>query len=68
MIEKIPGRPLINNKLRVILEADLNLSLMGILWGRRLMAQCEKLNASLWGSRTGRSATEVVLQNILPIS
>jgi hypothetical protein len=41
MIEKIPGRPLIH-KLRVIhlLEADLNLSL-GILWGRRLMAQGE---------------------------
>jgi hypothetical protein len=65
MIEKVPGRPFIH-KLRVIhlLEVDLNLSL-GILWGRRLMAQGEKLKAfgdEQWGSRTGRSATAVILQ------
>jgi hypothetical protein len=64
MLEKIPGRPLLNI-LRVIhlLEADLNLSL-GILWSRHLMAQGERLNAfgeEQWGYRRGRSATMAVL-------
>jgi hypothetical protein len=64
MLEKIPGRPLLQ-KLGIIhlLEADLNLSL-GIVWSRRLMAQGEKLKVfgeEQWGSRTGRSATTAFL-------
>jgi hypothetical protein len=45
MLEKIPGRPLLH-KLRVIRlhAANLNLSL-GILWGRRLIAQGGQLMA-----------------------
>jgi hypothetical protein len=64
MIEKIPGRPLIT-KPRVIhlVKADFNL-ILGILWGRRLMAQAERLRAlddQQFGSRKGRSAEEVAL-------
>jgi hypothetical protein len=41
-IQKIPGRPLLH-KLRIIhlIESNFNL-LIGILWGRRLMAHMEK--------------------------
>jgi ribonuclease HI len=61
MLEKIPGTPRLD-KLRVIqlFEADLNLTL-GILWGRKLVKQCEKhkaLGNEQWGSRPGRQALD----------
>ena len=64
MIEKIPGRPLVN-KLRVIhlIESDFNL-LTGILWGRRLMAKGERCGAfgdDQGGSRKDRRAQEILL-------
>jgi hypothetical protein len=45
MIEKIPGKPLLN-KLRVIhlFEADFNLCLR-IFWGQRLMRQAKSQKA-----------------------
>ena len=64
MIEKIPGKPLLN-KLRVIhlIESDFNL-MTGILWGRRLMAQGERLNQfgdEQGGSRKDRRAQDILL-------
>ena len=64
MIEKIPGKPLLN-KLRVIhlIESDFNL-MTGILWGRRLMKQGERLEAfgdEQGGSRKDRRAQEILL-------
>jgi hypothetical protein len=68
MIEKIPGKPLLN-KLRVIhlFEADFNLCLR-ILWGQRLMRQAESRKAlgdQQFGSRKGKSSEEVVLHKVL---
>lgn len=62
MIEKIPGKPLLH-KLRVthLIESDFNL-MIGILWGRRMVAQAEKmklLGEEQGGSRKERSANEV---------
>jgi hypothetical protein len=63
-IEKIPGKPLLH-KLHVIhlIESDFNL-LIGLLFGRRLMAQAE-LNKSLGteqkGARKGHEAISLVL-------
>jgi hypothetical protein len=64
MIEKIPGQPLVH-KLRVIhlIEADFNL-LVGIQWGRHVMAQAETLHAlddQQYGSWKGRSAEDTAL-------
>ena len=64
MIEKIPGRPILN-KLRVIhlIESDFNL-LTGILWGRRLMASGEsagEFGEEQGGSRKDRRAQEILL-------
>jgi hypothetical protein len=63
-IEKIPGKPLLQ-KLRIIhlIESDFNL-MIGILWGRRLMAHMEKTGAlgeEQGGSRAGRMAQHVLL-------
>jgi hypothetical protein len=63
MLEKIKGQPKME-KLRVIhlFEADLNL-LIGILWGRRLVANGEKIQAfspEQWGSRKGKQAKDVL--------
>jgi hypothetical protein len=63
-IEKIPGKPLLH-KLRVIhlIESDFNL-LIGILWGRRMMAHAEKLGLlgdEQSGSRADRSAIDVLV-------
>ena len=68
MIEKIPGKPMYN-KLRVIhlFEADFNLAL-GILWGRRLMRQAERINIlgeQQFGSRKGRCAEDVALLKMI---
>jgi hypothetical protein len=68
MIEKVPGKPLLN-KLRVIhlFEADFNLCLR-ILWGMRLMRQAERrkaLGEQQFGSRKGKSSEEVVLYKAL---
>ena len=68
MIEKLPGNPRID-KLRVIhiFDSLWNLSL-GIIWGKRLQQQCEKLgiiNDGQWGSRSGRVCAEVVLIKLL---
>lgn len=64
MIEKIPGKPLIN-KLQVIhlIESDFNL-MTGILWGRRVMIQGENLSDlgdEQGGSRKDRRAQEILL-------
>jgi ribonuclease HI len=64
-IEKIPGKPLLH-KLRIIhlIESDFNL-MIGILWGRRLMKNAEKLKmlgGEQQGSREDRSAPEVLVQ------
>jgi hypothetical protein len=71
MLEKIPGNPRLD-KLRVIhiFEADLNLT-MGILWGRRLLPQAERINElgdEQWGSRKGRMATDVLVQKHMTYS
>jgi hypothetical protein len=68
MIEKIPGKPLLN-KLRVIhlFEADFNLCLR-ILWGPRLMRQAESQKAlgdQQFGPLKGKSYEEVVLHKVL---
>jgi hypothetical protein len=68
MIEKIPGKPLLN-KLRVIhlFEANFNLCLR-IQWGQRLMRQAESRKAlgdQQFGSRKGKSSEEVVLYKVL---
>jgi hypothetical protein len=71
MIEKIPGKPLIN-KLRVIhlIESDFNL-LIGLMWGRRLVSHCEKLDLfdeGQGGSRPDRRTQELLLQKHLVYS
>jgi hypothetical protein len=71
MLEKIPGKPLLN-KLRVIhlLESDFNL-MIGILWGRRLVHQGEQINAfddGQGGSRLDRRTQELLLQKHLTYS
>lgn len=62
MLEKIPGRPLLD-KLRVIhiFEADFN-AWAGIVFGRRMMQKAELLNTlgdEQGGSRKGRSSIDV---------
>lgn len=64
MIEKVPGKPMIN-KLRVIhlIESDFNF-MIGSTWGRRLMWRAEDINAlgeEQSGSRADRKATDVML-------
>lgn len=71
MIEKIPGKPLIN-KLRVIhlIESDFNL-LIGILWGRRLVSHGERLDLfddGQGGSRPDRRTQELLIQKHLVYS
>jgi hypothetical protein len=66
MLEKVAGKPLLH-KLRVIhiLEADYNLALK-IIFGRRLMANCENYNVlgdRQDGFRKGRSTIRTLLQN-----
>jgi len=64
MIEKVPGVYHID-KLRAlhIFESDLN-GVLGILWGRRLMANAEHhkiLNEAQHGSRKGRGTDTLLL-------
>jgi hypothetical protein len=66
MLEKVAGKPLLH-KLRAIhiLEADYNLALK-IIFGRRLMANCENYNIlgdRQDGFRKGRSTIRTLLQN-----
>jgi restriction endonuclease Mrr len=71
MIEKIPGKQLLN-KLRVIhlIESDFNL-LIGILWGRRLVHHREindQFDEGQGGSRPDRRTQELLLQKHLMYS
>jgi hypothetical protein len=75
MIEKIPGKPLIN-KLRVIhlIESDFNIQI-GILWGRRLVSHGEALgqfnegqDEGQGGSRPDRRTQDLLLQKHLVYS
>jgi hypothetical protein len=71
MLEKIPGKPLLN-KLRVIhlIESDLNITI-GILWGRRLVRKGEQMeifNDGQSGSRPDRGTQELLIQKHLTYS
>jgi hypothetical protein len=68
VLEKIPGRPIIE-KLRIIMlyEADFN-SVLKLIWGKRLVRHAESnmaLGSDNHGSRPGRRCTDTLLEKLM---